>query len=44
MTLGRMTLIRYRAPRPQRLAWGRIAGNFTGYANNAVLLDGPGGG
>lgn len=40
LTLGRMTLIRYRAARPRRLGWGRIAANFTGYANNAVLLDG----
>jgi hypothetical protein len=37
--LGRMTLIRYRAVRPQRLGWSRIAGNFTGYANNAILID-----
>ena len=35
-----MTLIRYRAKRPQSLGWGRISGNFTGYANNAVLIDG----
>jgi hypothetical protein len=40
-TLGRMTLIRYRAPRPLAMPWGRIAGNFTGYSNNAVLIDGP---
>lgn len=40
-TLGRMTLIRYRAPRPLAMRWGRIAGNFTGYSNNAVLIDGP---
>ncbi len=40
VTLGRMTLIRYRAKRPQSLDWGRISGNFTGYANNAVLIDG----
>jgi mannosyltransferase len=39
--LGRMTLLVYRARRPQRLGWGRIVGNFTGYANNAVLLDRP---
>jgi mannosyltransferase len=39
-TLGRMTLIRYRAARPRRLGWGRIVRNFTGYPNNAVLLDG----
>ncbi len=38
---GRMTLVRYRAARPQALAWGRLIHNFTGYANNAVLLDGP---
>ncbi len=37
--LGRMTLIRYRAARPQRLGWSRIARNFTGYANNAILID-----
>ncbi|HWW67421.1 MAG TPA: glycosyltransferase family 39 protein [Solirubrobacterales bacterium] len=43
VTLGRMTLIRYRAARPQRLGWSRIARNFTGYPNNAVLLDRPGG-
>jgi mannosyltransferase len=41
LALGRMTLIRYRAPRPRRLGWGRIVGNFTGYANNAVLIDRP---
>ncbi len=40
VTLGRMTLIRYRAKRPRRLGWGRLTGNFTGYANNAVLIDG----
>ncbi len=38
--LGRMTLIRYRAPRPRQLGWRRIAANFTGYSNNAVLIDG----
>jgi mannosyltransferase len=38
--VGRMTLIRYRAPRPRRLGWGRIVRNFTGYSNNAVLIDG----
>lgn len=41
VALGRMTLIRYRARRPQRLGWSRLIGNFTGYSNNAVLLDGP---
>jgi hypothetical protein len=41
LALGRMTLVRYRAPRPKRLAWARIVGNFTGYSNNAVLLDRP---
>lgn len=41
-TLGRMTLVRYRAPRPLRLPWRALVGNFTGYANNAVLLDRPG--
>jgi mannosyltransferase len=40
VALGRMTLIRYRAAQPQRLGWGRIVGNFTGYSNNAVLIDG----
>jgi mannosyltransferase len=40
-TLGRMTLIRYRAPRPRAVGWGRIAHNFTGYSNNAVLIDRP---
>jgi len=40
-TLGQMTLIRYRAPRPKRLGWGRLIHSFTGYSNNAVLLDGP---
>jgi 4-amino-4-deoxy-L-arabinose transferase-like glycosyltransferase len=39
LRLGRMTLIRYMAVRPRRLGWGHIVGNFTGYANNAVLLD-----
>ena len=37
-----MTLLRYRSARPEPLGWGRIVGNFTGYSNNAVLLDGPG--
>jgi len=41
VTLGRMTVVRYRAARPRRLRWGQLIGNFTGYANNAVLLDGP---
>ena len=41
VALGRMTLIRYRAAQPRRLGWGRIVGNFTGYANNAVLIDRP---
>ncbi len=41
-TLGRMTLTRYRAPHPVTLRWGQLVGNFTGYRNNAVLLDGPG--
>ncbi|MGB7589082.1 MAG: glycosyltransferase family 39 protein [Solirubrobacterales bacterium] len=40
LALGRMTLVRYRAVRTRRLGWGRIAGNFTGYSNNAVLIDG----
>ncbi|MDX6604311.1 MAG: mannosyltransferase [Solirubrobacterales bacterium] len=39
--LGRMTLLRYRAPRPLALKWGQLIHNFTGYGNNAVLLDGP---
>jgi 4-amino-4-deoxy-L-arabinose transferase-like glycosyltransferase len=39
-TLGRMTLIRYRASRPRSLGWARIVRNFTGYSNNAVLIDG----
>ena len=42
MTSGRMTLVRYRAGRPLRLRWGQLTGSFTGYANNVVLLDGPG--
>jgi mannosyltransferase len=40
VTLGRMTLIRYWAERPRRIGWGGLIGNFTGYANDAVLLDG----
>ncbi len=40
IALGRMTLIRYRAARPRRVGWSRIARNFTGYPNNAVLVDG----
>jgi mannosyltransferase len=40
LPLGRMTLVRYRASRPRRVGWGRIVGNFTGYGNNAVLIDG----
>ena len=42
VTRGRMTLIGYRAQRPQALRWGELIHNFTGYANNVVLLDGPG--
>lgn len=42
VTLGRMTLVRYRAPRPLALRWGQLIHDFTGYGNNAVLLDGPG--
>lgn len=42
LDIGRMTLIRYRASRPQRLGWGSLVGNFTGYGNNAVLVDGVG--
>ncbi|HEX8754188.1 MAG TPA: glycosyltransferase family 39 protein [Solirubrobacterales bacterium] len=41
-TRGRMTVTRYRAPRPLRLPWRDLVGSFTGYGNNAVLLDGPG--
>jgi 4-amino-4-deoxy-L-arabinose transferase-like glycosyltransferase len=40
-TEGRMTLVRYRARRPQALRWGELTRNFTGYGNNVVLLDGP---
>jgi mannosyltransferase len=40
-TEGRMTLVRYRARRPQALRWGQLIRNFTGYGNNVVLLDGP---
>ncbi|MGA8745581.1 MAG: glycosyltransferase family 39 protein [Solirubrobacterales bacterium] len=43
LVLGRMTLIRYRAGRPRRVPWRAIIGNFTGYPNNAVLFDRPGG-
>jgi 4-amino-4-deoxy-L-arabinose transferase-like glycosyltransferase len=39
VALGRMTLIRYRASRPWAMHWGRLARNFTGYGNNAVLID-----
>jgi uncharacterized membrane protein len=39
-TLGQMTLLRYRAPRPVSLPWHSLVGNFTGYADNVVLLDG----
>jgi mannosyltransferase len=41
VTLGRMTLTRYRSARPRRLGWSRIVRNFTGYSNNAVLIDRP---
>ncbi len=40
-TLGRMTLSRYAAPRPRPLGWAAIARSFTGYPNNAVLVDRP---
>ncbi|MBS1879653.1 MAG: glycosyltransferase family 39 protein [Actinobacteria bacterium] len=38
--LGRMTLVRYRAARPLPLRWPQLHRNFTGYPNNAILLDG----
>ncbi|MGE5407137.1 MAG: glycosyltransferase family 39 protein [Syntrophothermus sp.] len=41
-TLGRMTLLRYRAPAPVLLRWGQLENSFTGYRRNVVLLDGPG--
>jgi 4-amino-4-deoxy-L-arabinose transferase-like glycosyltransferase len=41
VALGRMTLVRYQAPRPLAVQWGQLVRGFTGYANNAVLLDGP---
>jgi 4-amino-4-deoxy-L-arabinose transferase-like glycosyltransferase len=41
VTHGRMTLVRYLAPRPTALRWGRLIHNFTGYANDVVLIDGP---
>lgn len=41
VSFGRMTLVRYRSARPRRLPWGKLHGSFTGYPNNAVLLDGP---
>jgi hypothetical protein len=40
VTHGRMTLVRYRAPRPIVLRWGQLINNFTGYANDVVLVDG----
>jgi 4-amino-4-deoxy-L-arabinose transferase-like glycosyltransferase len=40
VTQGRMTLVRYRAPRPIVLRWGQLIHNFTGYANDVVLVDG----
>ena len=40
LTQGRMTLVRYRAERAQSLRWGELIHNFTGYANDVVLLDG----
>ena len=39
-TLGRMTLVRYRARGPLALTWGELVHNFTGYSNNVVLLGG----
>lgn len=41
-TVGRMTLLRYRAPAPVVLRWGQLAHNFTGYSGEIVLVDGPG--
>ena len=38
---GRMTLVVYRAARPLPLPWVDLIHNFTGYANDVVLLDGP---
>jgi 4-amino-4-deoxy-L-arabinose transferase-like glycosyltransferase len=39
VTLGRMTLIRYRAQRPVKPSWSQLVRSFTGYANNVVVLD-----
>lgn len=41
-TVGRMTLLRYRAPAPVLLRWGQLAHNFTGYSGEVALVDGPG--
>lgn len=41
-TVGRMTLLRYRALSPVVLRWGQLAHNFTGYSGEVVLVDGPG--
>ena len=41
VTFGRMTLSRYRTRRPVVLSWREVAGGFTGYGNNALLLDRP---
>ncbi|MFN8163520.1 MAG: glycosyltransferase family 39 protein [Solirubrobacterales bacterium] len=41
VTVGRMTLVHYRAPRPLPLRWGQLIHSFTGYADNVVLVDGP---
>ncbi|MGN6276063.1 MAG: glycosyltransferase family 39 protein [Solirubrobacterales bacterium] len=41
-TVGRMTLLRYRAPAPVVLRWGQLIRNFTGYSGEVVLVDGPG--
>ena len=43
LRLGQMTLVRYRSARPRRLRWGRLVHDFTGYADNVVLVDGTAG-
>ena len=39
VTLGRMTLIRYRADHPVAPSWKQLIDSFTGYKNNVVVMD-----
>ncbi|MBS1893649.1 MAG: glycosyltransferase family 39 protein [Actinobacteria bacterium] len=41
VTIGRMTLVRYRAAEALPPRWKQLVGSFTGYANNVVVFQRP---